>query len=132
MSDGCSFEQIKERCKGSERRTEKVLTPDWGPPGHVHVRGLKMGENDLVTKLTPKGDFSEAEKARANMAAWCVACVSDEKGERKFPDDAVAVLMDPEAPLPPIYACSNAALDLNGITRDLVKNSEKTRSDNSK
>ncbi len=130
--DGCSFEQIKAHCKGSERQVEKVLTPGWGEPGFVHVRTLKMGENDLVTRLIPKGDLSEAEKARANMAAWCVACVCDEKGERKFPDEAVEVLMDPEAPLPPIYACSNAALDINGITKDLVKNSEKTRSDNSK
>jgi len=132
VSDCCPFEQIKERCKGAQRRLDKVLTPDWGPPGHVWVRGLKMGENDLITKLKIKGDLPEAEQARVNMAAWCVVCVCDEKGERIFPDDAVEVLRDPEGPLPPVYACSSAAMDLNGLTRDLAKNSKTTRSDNSK
>lgn len=129
MNDGCSLEQIKASCESGELSMAKVNTPEWGEPGFVWVRGLKAPESGLVSKLSPKGDYTEEEKGRRNTAAWCIACVCNEDGARKFPDEAMDFLLCPESDWAPTFRCGMKALEMNGFTDELVKNLEKTRSD---
>ena len=118
----CTQEQIEKHCDSGKLAMEKVLTPEWGKPGFVFIRGLMASESDLITTLSGDENVDDAVRRRTSMAAWTVACACKEDGSRIFDDEFIKWLSGKTSPLAPLYRCAMKAMDVNGLTEDLVGN----------
>ncbi len=112
--------------------TEIVPVPEWD--GEVKVRTVTAQEKDAWEESLQKGKGRNIKLDLANVRAKLVAlCVVDDDGNRVFSDgDVLALGRKGAKAISRIYA---AASELNGISDEdletIVKNSEKTQSDDS-
>ena len=87
----------------------------WCDDTPVWVRSLRGDEIKLLREINAEiGNDEAAPTEHLTMAAFCIACVCDEEGNRLFDaSDAEAMLAGPAAPL---MRCGTLAVSLNGFS----------------
>ena len=123
----CSREDIKAQ-RDVKPEVVRVETPEWKGDGHVFVRGMFGKEAGSIRKFDVEGVSGEEQETNA-ILGWCILGACDEEGNRKFKDEDIDWLGD--LSLGPIMRCAQATMKLNGVTEDLVGNSEESQNDDS-
>lgn len=123
----CSKDEIQAECQ-KKPPVDRVETAEWGGDGHVFVRAMLGSEAGSIRKFDVEGSSEEEQETNA-IIGWCVLGVCDEEGNRKFDDDDASWLG--EGPLGPIMRCAQATMKLNGVTEDLVGNSDESQIEDS-
>ena len=115
--------------KDTARKIIEVDTPEWG--GKTYVKALDGSDAGAATKLQEKirAMRKNISEDAALLAAWIVLCMCDKNGKRSLREAHALCLLD--AHLGAFQRVGFKAAEINGITADLVGNSEATPADSS-
>jgi hypothetical protein len=96
----------------------KVSTPEWG--GHVYVRMLPGEELDDALAILEAAE--SGGKQSEMLAQACLLFISDSKGRALFRAEDIDAIR--KLPMAAQIRCVNAALALNGLTEEALKEIE--------
>ena len=107
----------------------EVHTPEWG--GKTYLKVLDGSFAGAANKLSEKirAMRKNISEEAALLASWIVLCMCDKKGKRSLKESQVLCLLD--ASLCAFQRVGIKASQINGMTDDLVGNSEATPADSS-